>query len=79
MTKTLTEAEYIRCGREVDARVWPVVDRILARLGMTREQAIAAGRALQPAPAPAGEPEAAPAPTPGATPRRKAQTPRSGK
>jgi hypothetical protein len=30
--------ELIAAGRELDRVLWPVIDRILARLGLTREE-----------------------------------------
>lgn len=53
MTKTLSDADYIRYARMVDARTWPVIDRYLARRGMTREQ-LMARQQPHPAPGPAG-------------------------
>lgn len=37
----LSDADYLRCARMVDARTWPVVDRFLATIGMTRAQLMA--------------------------------------
>lgn len=36
-----TDPQLIRHGRELDAALWPLVDRVCARLGITRAELLA--------------------------------------
>jgi hypothetical protein len=49
-TRAYTEDELDACARALDAALWPILDPILARAGLTRDQAVALADSARPQP-----------------------------